>query len=154
MEEKAIKQPFGFAIQLPLNGKLFNVLFTMTLFAATYAMRGLVDVEELGEHDKALLDEYKKANQGKKENLEEQFKLTPVVAGFIESAYPDGKVTESKGTRIFQILTDAEFKEASLPPKAELDAQLQEKESALVAAEEKIKALQAKLDKGSTKETE
>lgn len=147
------KKSFRLALRLPLDGKVYNVLFMMTLFVSS-AMRELVDVEKLAEHDMALLDRYLKANEKKRSELEEEFKLTPVVAGFIQTAYPDGQVGESKGTRVFRILSDAEFAEATLPPKAELDVQLKEKAAALTSAEEKIKALEVKLAEGSTKKSE
>ena len=135
-----------YPIQLPYNGKKFNVLFLMTCFVAPFAQREPVDVEVLGEKDKALIDAWTKANGEKREAIEEKFSLTKVVGPFIDSAYPDGaEVKASKGTRIFRILTDAEYAEAALPPKAELDVQLREKEESLTAAEERIKALEAEL---------
>lgn len=141
-------------LQLPFNGKKFNVGFKRTGFRAPYAMRGPVDVEALAEKDKAQIERWTKSNADKRADLEEDFVLSPVVGPFIASAYEDGKVTETKGTRIFDILSDADYAEASLPPKAELHVQLQEKEGALSAAQEKIKALEAQLAKGKTTKPE
>lgn len=132
-------------LKLPLNGKTYNVGFKKTGFQAPYAMRGPVQVEKLAEHDKALYESYSKANGQKKSNKEEEFKLTPIVAGFIKTAFEDGQVSETKGTALFDILINADYAEAALPPKAELDVQLREKASQLESAEEKIKALEAQI---------
>lgn len=143
-------QKYLILLELPYNGKKYKVGFKKTGFLAPYAAKGPVDVEQLAEKDKALIGRWTKSNADKRADLEEEFLLAPVVGPFI-TTLPEGKVVETKGTAFFDIMTDADYAEAALPAKAELNAEISAKDGELSAAEEKIEALKAELAEGKLK---
>ena len=79
---KEIRKPIA-KVQLPVDGVLVTAEFFVTGFHALYAGLRAVDVEALVSHDSALADKWKKANQERRDALELEFKLGPIVAPYV-----------------------------------------------------------------------
>lgn len=120
------------AVAIPVDGELFYIGFRVAGFRAPYTeISGVVPVEEFAEHDKALLESWKKASKQKREEIELEFKLGPVARAFSKS--------EKDVTSTMRKLSKEQFADLANPTsKAALAEDLE-------SAQERIAALEAEL---------
>lgn len=117
-------------LPIPVDGQLHYFGFRITGFKAPYTGSSApIDVEGDSEHDLALLDDWKAADEATRDELELQFKLGPVVRPLVQ--------TDAPRSGVCWVLTRDQYEDATNPLSK---AQLADELAAARAELEKIKA--------------